>query len=438
MSKTVRQVQFLPSQPKALRVAAYARVSSGKDAMLNSLSAQVSYFNDYIQNQPGWIYCGVYTDAAKTGTSENREGFQQLLEACRARKIDQVITKSISRFARNTVTLLSMVRELSALGVDVFFQRENIHSMSGDGEVMLSILASFAQEESRSASENQLWRVKKNFEEGKPWNCTMLGYRNDNGQLQVVPEEAEIVRTIYQMYLAGSGTLAIAKHLNERGFVGRRGRLWHEHTVSRVLTNYCYTGNLLLQKTYSENHITKKRHPNIGQYPMYHAEGAHEPIIDLETFEAVQAEMKVRAEKWVRCTEYVRYPFSSFIECSNCGSKYRRRYNNGKHYWSCATSLKRGTKYCRTSMIPEATLYQITEDLLGSVEQLRIQVEKILAQGKEITFCFKDGRRVTKAWEYRSRRESWTPEMREAARQNRLRREKDNGNKNSHGNSCND
>lgn len=424
MCKTIQQVKFLPAQPKALRVAAYARVSSGKDAMLNSLSAQISYFNEYIQNQPGWIYCGVYSDAAKTGTNEKREGFQRLLNDCRAGKIDQVITKSISRFARNTVTLLSMVRELSAIGVDVYFQRENLHSMSGDGEVMLSILASFAQEESRSASENQLWRVRKNYEDGKPWNCTMIGYRNDNGQLQVVPEEAEVVRTIFQMYLDGAGTRIIAQHLNNNGILARRGHIWHEHTVYRVLTNYSYTGNLILQQTYSEDHISKRRRPNEGQYPKYHVENAHEPIIDLATFQAVQAEIKVRAEKWVRCTEYVRYPFTSMIVCEKCGKRYRRRINHGRHFWNCATTLGRGTKFCDSHMIPETTLFELTEEVLGSIDALPDQIEKILARDYCITFCFKDGRQVERTWAHRSRKDSWTPEMREAARQYQLERRK--------------
>ena len=169
MERIVVQRHFLKANiPQLKRVAAYARVSSGKDAMLHSLSAQISYYSDLIQNHSGWQYAGVYADEALTGTKDNRENFQRLLADCRAGNVDMVITKSISRFARNTVTLLETVRELKNMGVDVFFEEQNIHSLSADGELMLTILASYAQEESLSASENQKWRVKRNFENGMP------------------------------------------------------------------------------------------------------------------------------------------------------------------------------------------------------------------------------------------------------------------------------
>lgn len=172
MERKIKQVYFPLAQPAiALRVAAYSRVSSGKDAMLHSLSAQVSHYSELIQNYRGWQYCGVFTDEAITGTKETRAGFQRLLAECRAGKIDMVITKSISRFARNTVTLLDTIRELKLLGVDVYFEEQNIHTIGADGELILTILASYAQEESRSTSENMKWRIKKNFEEGKPWNA---------------------------------------------------------------------------------------------------------------------------------------------------------------------------------------------------------------------------------------------------------------------------
>ena len=204
MTRKIEQVRFAESAPKKKRVAAYARVSSGKDAMLHSLSAQVSYYSDYIQSN-GWEYAGVYADEAITGTKDKRDGFQKLLTECRNGNVDMVITKSISRFARNTVTLLTTVRELKELGVDVYFEEQNIHTTSADGELMLTILASYAQEESLSVSENMKWRIKKNFEDGKPWSGFVLGYRCENGQYVVVPEEAEVVRRIYREYLEGLG-----------------------------------------------------------------------------------------------------------------------------------------------------------------------------------------------------------------------------------------
>ena len=269
MAREVKQVTFTKAAiPKLTRVAAYARVSSAKDAMHHSLSAQVSYYSGLIQQHHGWQYVGVYADEAKTGTKDTREGFVRLVSDCKAGKVDMVITKSISRFARNTVTLLETVRDLKALGIDVFFEEQNIHTLSADGELMLSILASYAQEESLSASENQRWRVRKNFEEGKPWNGTLLGYRYRNGVYVIEPDEAETVRRIFREFLSGKGVIAIAKGLNADGVKTRYGRDWGKTSIGGILRNYAYTGNLLLQKTFRENHLTKKSVVNDGQLPM--------------------------------------------------------------------------------------------------------------------------------------------------------------------------
>lgn len=268
-NRIVERVQF-PNKPtiKLLRTAAYARVSSGKDAMLHSLSAQVSYYNSLIQSNPEWLFCGVYADEALTGTKDNRENFQRLLTECRAGNIDLIITKSISRFARNTVTLLETVRELKNLGVDVYFEEQNIHSISPDGEFMLTLLGSYAQEESYSASENQKWRIRKDFEQGRLGSITILGYeRSNDGTLIIVPEEAEIVRMIFNDYLSGMGKNAIANKLLEIGVPTKGGGIWTAWSIRRILKNEKYCGDLLLQKTYRENHITKKKINNTGQLP---------------------------------------------------------------------------------------------------------------------------------------------------------------------------
>lgn len=246
MPRAITIVKKPPKLEQKKRVAAYARVSSGKDAMLHSLSAQVSYYSTLIQNHDDWFYAGVYADEAKTGTKESRPDFQRLIADCRAGKIDMVITKSISRFARNTVTLLQTVRDFRAWGVDVFFEDQNIHTESSDGELMMTILASYAQEESRSASENQKWRIKRNFEDGIPWTGVMLGYRLKNGRYEIVPEEAALVHRIYSEYLSGCGYHNIAKGLNEDGITSRFDKQWGQTTISKILSNYAYTGNLLL------------------------------------------------------------------------------------------------------------------------------------------------------------------------------------------------
>ena len=289
MAREIKQVSFPATPaPKLTRVAAYARVSSGKDAMHHSLSAQVSYYSSLIQKHPGWTYAGVYADEAKTGTKDSRANFQRLIADCQQGRIDLVITKSVSRFARNTVTLLETVRQLKDMDVDVYFEEQNIHTMSTDGELMLTILASYAQEESRSVSENQKWRIRKNFKEGRPWNGVMLGYRQQGGKYIIVPEEAEIVRRIYTEYLAGKGLEAIVNGLNADGILTQKGFTWHKGPVSRILRNSNYTGNLLLQRFYSENHITKRKCVNEGELPKYSAADTHEAIIDADTWARVQ------------------------------------------------------------------------------------------------------------------------------------------------------
>ena len=232
MAREIQQVVFPPVPKKKKRVAAYARVSSGKDAMLHSLSAQISYYSDMIQRHPGWEFAGVFADEAKTGTRDSREQFQKLLQACHEKQVDMVITKSISRFARNTVTLLSTIRELKAIGVDVFFEEQNIHTLSADGELMITVLASYAQEESLSASENRKWRIRKNFEAGIPCDGTVLGYRYKDGRYVIEPTEAEIVRRIYSMYLSGMGERSIAKMLNSEELPTRYGNRWTNNSIA--------------------------------------------------------------------------------------------------------------------------------------------------------------------------------------------------------------
>ena len=416
MTRKIEQVRFAENAPKKKRVAAYARVSSGKDAMLHSLSAQVSYYSDYIQSN-GWEYAGVYADEAITGTKDKRDGFQKLLAECRNDNVDMVITKSISRFARNTVTLLETVRELKTLGVDVYFEEQNIHTTSADGELILTILASYAQEESLSVSENMKWRIRKNFEDGKPWSGFVLGYRCENGQYVVVPEEAEVVRRIYREYLDGLGATAIMKGLNDDGIRTRTGKPWRIGGVLKILKNYNYTGNLLLQKTYSENHLTKRKLVNNGEQPQYHVEGAHEAIIDLDTFETVQEAIERRAEYYAPTKKATSYLFTGLIVCGICGKHYRRKTTASGVICVCTTYNTHGKKACASKAIPESILYDLTADIpLGDLTAIRAE------NGNKVVFCFKDGTQAVKRWEDRSRAESWTEEMREAARQKTLAR----------------
>lgn len=421
MKRSITQVEFpIPSQPRLLRVAAYSRVSSGKDAMLHSLSSQVSYYSKLIQEHPGWVYCGVYADEAVTGTKERRNGFQTLLSNCRDGKIDLVITKSISRLARNTVTLLQTVRELKKLGVDVYFEEQNIHTISSEGELMMTILASYAQEESRSASENQKWRIKKNFEEGIPWNGAMLGYRYKDGKYQIVPDEAELVKRIFSMYLDGAGYVLISNQLNEEGIPSPDGSQWHTSVVSKILRNYAYTGNLLLQRTYSENHITKRKCKNCGEYPQYLATDTHEAIIPHELFQRVQEEATRRAEKFrAQPPQQPFYPFTGKMVCAICGKHYQRKTTHTGIVWICSTYNRKGKKHCASKAVPEPLLIAATTQVLGlrqfdaDIFEQRINRIDVLP-GNLLRYVFADGNVENFQWKDRSRSESWTAEMRAA------------------------
>ncbi len=256
--------------PRRKRVAAYARVSNGKEAMIHSLSAQISYYNSLIQKHSDWEFAGVYADEALSGTKDNRAEFKRLMQDCRAGKIDMVIVKSISRMARNTLTLLQTVRELREIGIDVFFERENLHSCGVAGELLLTVLASFAQEESLSNSNNKLWQIRRDFKKGKPTWFHTYGYEWIDHKLYIIPEEAAVIRFIYQCYYEGMGRVAILKLLMDLDIPPRDGGIWYESAIAYILENEKYRGDMLLQKFYREDHISKKRRKNKGQRPQYY------------------------------------------------------------------------------------------------------------------------------------------------------------------------
>lgn len=413
-----------PSLPTRKRVAAYARVSSGKDAMLQSLAAQVSYYSGLIQRRPDWEYAGVYADKAMTGTKDRRPEFQRMLADCRNGKIDMIITKSISRFARNTVTLLETVRELKLLGVDVYFEEQNIHSISGDGELMLTILASYAQEESLSASENCKWRIRKQFEKGELANLRfMFGYQVVKGKVEIDSEQAAVVRMIFADYISGMGGGRIAKKLKAMNVATVHSGDWNGERVIAILKNEKYTGNALLQKKYVADHLTKKLVWNKGTLPMYYAEDTHPAIIDKETFEKTQAVMEQRSRLYgAKSDTRNRYPFSGIIQCVNCGKKYKRKVRGGKAAWQCSTFLQEGKAACHAKQIPEPVLYTTSAEVLGlgefDMDIFETEIAEIrVPEFNKLVFVFLDGHTDEKVWQDRSRRESWTDEMRQAARE---------------------
>ena len=426
MPVTITKNEPIPAIAKRERVAAYARVSCEKDAMLHSLSAQVNYYSQYIQQNPAWEYAGVYVDEALTGTKDSRPEFQRMLTDCKAGKIDRILTKSLSRFARNTITVLESVRMLKSLGIDVYFEEGNIHSLGADSELILTLLASFAQEESLSVSENQKWRIRKAFENGELANLRFLfGYNITANGIQVNEKEAAIVREIFTRFNGGESLSAISRDLNGRGCERTFGGTWCADRIRNLLSNEKYTGNALLQKQYRKNHIDKKLVPNRGELPMYYVAGSHEPIIDQAAFDTAQVRLNELSRQAEKREKPTRSTFSGLIRCGLCGSTYKRVTCRGKHFWNCTTFQTKGKAECPAKKIPAETLEALAREVLGTdaldPDMVRSKITMIRAEKNNVAvFCMDDGSEIVKRWKDRSRAESWSPEMKEQARQRAL------------------
>ena len=415
--------------PKKKRVCAYARVSVEKETMLHSLSYQVSYYSRFIQSHSDWLFAGIYTDEGLTGTKANRPGFKRMLEDAREGKIDMIIVKSVSRFARNTVDLLKACRELKELNIDVFFEEQNINSLSYEGELMLTLQASIAQEESRSMSENIKWKIRKDMQEGLPQYNRALGYEIKNRKVRIIESEANIVKLAFAYYLEGNGLLKVARMLNEKGYRNVNGALFKPTGVGQILRNYTYTGNLLLQKTFRDNHLNKKKKTNHGELPQYLIRNNHEAIVSLEDFEAVAARLNKVSD---RPKEIKRYPFSNMIVCGYCGEHFRRKTANNKTYYCCRNRINRTLVKCESKQIPEEELYRMSNEALGITnfdEMLfKSKVKRIeTCIDKSVTFVMKNGEKITKTWNFKSRKESWTEEMKARARERAIAGRRHNG-----------
>ena len=419
---------MLPSLKPKKKVAAYARISMETEKMLHSLSAQVSFYSAYIQKNPEWEYVGVYSDEGISGTgTKKRTGFRQLIADCEAGKIDIVLTKSISRFARNTVDLLETVRHLKSLGIEVHFEKEHLNSMSGEGELMLTILASFAQEESRSISDNVKWGIRKGFQRGKVNGGTAIyGYRWDGEKYVIEPVEAEIVKQIFADFRAGISPWKIGQKLAEKQLNTVRGITFYADAIRRMLKNVTYTGNMLLQKTYIADAISKKSKKNNGELPRYYVEGTHEAIIDKATFDLAQKELQRRSGLGVLANRALNITcFTRKIQCGICGKSFNRRadkYANGAYHvsWICGTRKKAGS--CTNKYLPEEILKNICAEVLNTQEfdeeVFLEKIERIVVPGKnEVIFYFHDGRILQKQWESTAHKDWWTPERRAARSQ---------------------
>ena len=428
MSRVIYKVQpKIQAIPQRKRVAAYARVSNDKDSMVESLAAQVSHYSAHIQRNPQWIYVGVYADEGLSGTKDARPEFQRLIADCYAGKIDMVITKSLSRFSRNTLDTLNILRELKLRGVDVFFERENIHSDSGDGELMLSILSSFAQEESRSVSENCKWRIREKMKQGELVGLRdMYGYVIERDSVSIEPYQAEIVRRIFDWYISGDSSVVIAKRLNAAGEQTLNHAAWSARHVREILTNEKYTGNALLQKSFTTDHLSKRKKRNYGEVPQYYVEQSHPAIVDIDTYQATLELLKLSSERYRPSNPVnARYPFTGRIICGNCGKNFQRKTTKRRVSWQCSTYLEHGKNACPAKQIPELVLLDASAEALGlasfdETEFLKRVLRIEIVRANTLRFVFTDGTTYLSEWKDRSRSESWTDEMKQAAKERSL------------------
>lgn len=359
------------------RVAGYARVSTDHDDQTTSYDAQVRYYTEYISGRADWEFVGMYSDEGISGTStKHRTGFRQMVDAALSGQIDLIITKSVSRFARNTVDSLSTVRQLKDAGVEIYFEKENIWTFDSKGELLITIMSSLAQEESRSISENVTWSLRKKFAQGRvsfPYT-NVLGFdKNEQGEIIVKEDEAKVVRYIFQQALLGKSPYAIANDLTRQGVKTPKGRKqWSAVTIKRMLQNEKYKGDALLQKTYTTDFLTKNKKINEGELPQYYVENNHEAIIDRETFDLVQQIM----DKGRKSSTSI---FASKLVCGECSGFY------GSKVWHSNSKYRRVIYRCnkkyddgKTCQTPHVTEEEIKTAFIEEVNKLLDIKEEVI------------------------------------------------------------
>lgn len=396
-TKTKKNVSIIPgkmehgkkadAEQKILRVAAYCRVSTQLEQQESSFEAQKNYYTEKITNNPNWKLAGIYADDGISGTDmKKRDEFNRLLQDCEAGKIDMILTKSISRFARNTVDTLNTLRILRKKGVTVFFEKEHIDTHADNGEMIITVLSGLAQEESFNLSENTRWGIIRKFENGTIIlnHNRFMGYtKGKDGELAIVPEEAETVRLIFRMYLEGTSIAGIKRHLEKEGILTVTGRkIWNEGTISKMLSNEKYMGDALLQKSYTADFLTKTRKKNNGEMRQYYITDNHEGIVAKEIYYAVQREKQRRAERRKpavtrRAKEKKKgysskYILSNLLVCGECGQPYRRitwtRNGVKRIVWRCSNRVEHGTEYCKNSpTLDEEALQRAVMRTVGNV-----------------------------------------------------------------------
>ena len=347
------------------RVAAYARVSTDDEEQLTSYKAQISHYTEYIQSRPEWEFVGMYADEGITGTStKHRKEFNRMVSDALNGKIDMILIKSISRFARNTVDSLVTIRKLKEKGVEIYFEKENLSTLDSNGEFIITLLSSVAQEESRAISENVTWGKRKSFQDG---NVSLaykhfLGYeKGANGRPQIVEEEAVIVRLIYKQFLQGMAPLRIAKFLSDNGIpTAGGGTKWRAKVITSILSNEKYKGDAILQKTYTVDFMNKKIKKNEGEVPQYYVKNSHEAIITPEVFDVVQYELQTRQDDGKH--NFSNHHFASKIRCGICGETYGHRILHAgtkkeHRVWKCKSRYTRDAECASQNVTSEMVEY---------------------------------------------------------------------------------
>ena len=429
MSNTTPTVIFIPAKPEVvraskrqLRVAAYCRVSTDDEEQLTSYEAQKNYYTDKIMTNKEWTMAGIFADEGITGTSaRKRPEFLRMIRQCKQGKIDIVLTKSISRFARNTVDCLNYVRALKELGIAVIFEKENMNTLEIDSEILITMLGAFAQSESESISANVRWGIRQAMKEGKATiqYKYLYGYRKgDDSKPEIIPDQAEVVRKIYDLFLSGTPVRGIQEYLNANSVPNINGEpKWARSAIDSILTNEKYCGDVLLQKTYIDDCINKKVKKNTGQLPMYLVQNHHEGIISRETFDAAQAELARRSAgkspskknaPTGRSRYSSKYALSDRLYCGECGTRYQRctwrnRDGSKRIVWRCVSRVDYGSKYCHDSpTLDEEPLHRAVLAAINSavndkdniVYNLKAAMEKELtpAAGQQLSLSEIDDR----------------------------------------------
>ena len=394
---TINRFTTMPiNSAKKRRVAGYARVSTDLEEQQTSYEAQVAYYTDYIKSRDDWEFVKVYTDEGISATNtKRREGFKTMVADALAGKIDLIVTKSVSRFARNTVDSLTTVRKLKDKGIEIYFEKENIWTLDSKGELLITIMSSLAQEESRSISENVTWGQRKRIADGKVSFAysSFLGLDKDKetGKIVINPEQAKIVQTIFEMFLSGMTPHSIARKLTKQGIKTPMGRdVWRPATISSILSNEKYKGDALLQKSFTVDFLQKKMKKNEGEVPQYYVEGNHEAIISPKTFDLVQAEYAKRVKGRMRHSG-VRI-FSSKIKCGDCGSWY------GSKVWNSTDRYRKIVYRCNNKYngqkceTPHVTEEEVKAAFVSAYNKLVTEKTKIVANLKTVlrTVCQTD------------------------------------------------